>query len=60
MWTPIGVFFIVWNCSFAPDETARLKLSEVIEAREKILIEKIVKEKEDQIIRDTIRLRNDI
>jgi hypothetical protein len=48
MWSPIDIFFIAWFCNFSPCQDARLSVAETIEA------------KENQIIRETIGLRDDI
>jgi len=60
MWSPIDIFFIAWFCNFSPDQNARLTLSEVMESRERVLIEKIVQKKENSIINSTIRLRDGV
>ena len=60
MWTPIDLFFVIWICNFSSIENGRLNVNQVIESREKTLIENIVQEKENQIINNTIGLRNDI
>ena len=48
MWSPVDIFFIVWFCNFSPCENARLSVSEVVQA------------KENQIIIQSIGLRNDL
>jgi len=48
MWSPIDMFFIAWFCNFSPCQDARLSVAEVIEI------------KENKIIFQTIRLRDDI
>ena len=60
MWSPADIFFIIWHCNFAPVAEARLNVNDVIEAREYALVQKIVESKENEIIRSTIGLRNDL
>jgi hypothetical protein len=48
MWSPIDIFFIAWFCNFSPCQDARLSVTETIEA------------KENQIIRETIGLRDGV
>jgi methyl coenzyme M reductase gamma subunit len=59
MWSPLNVFFVIWICNFTTIQNGRLNVNQVIESREKTLIEKIVQEKENKIICNTIDLRND-
>lgn len=60
MWSPAEVFFIVWHCNFSPMAEARLNVADVIRAREVALVQKIVKSKENEIIKSTIGLRNEL
>ena len=60
MFAPLDIFFIAWICNFSPCENARLNVNQIIIDREKYLIENIVKQKENQIINQTIKLRDDI
>ena len=59
MWSPIDVFYIVWFFNFSPCQEARLDMNDFAKMREANLIKKIVQEKEDEIIKSTIGLRND-
>lgn len=59
MWSPLDTFFLMWICNFSHIENGKLKVDQVIESREKTLIENIVQQKENKIICDTIGLRND-
>jgi len=59
MWSPIDLFYITWFCNFSPCQEARLDMDDFAKMREANLIKKIVEEKENEIIKSTIRLRND-